>query len=378
LKLLCKILKQDPASREGIIASVSALGILVNLLVASAKIILGLLTASMAILSEGINNATDAATAFLTLIGSKLSSMRPTKKHPFGFGRIEYLTGMIISVLIVLTGIELLKSSVEHIFHPVDPSISYLVLIIVAISAVIKFFLGQYTIVSGRKAESNALEAVGIECRNDSLVSLVTILSALVFLLFKLNVDAYASLFTSLIIIKAGGESLFSTLSDLLGRPGKKELADSLYKEIRACPVVLNAADMMLHNYGPDRYSGSVNLELDHSKTVEEVYAVIHALQLELMHKYHVTMVFGIYAVDKDQPDLREMRKIIADFVRSRDHVTSYHALYIDPADKKLYCDLVVDYDLKDWDGLRRDFLALMKEKYPSREPVLTIETEYV
>lgn len=378
MKWICKLLRQDPETREGIIAGTSGLGIVVNLLIAVVKVILGLLASSIAIVSEGVNNASDAMTSVLTLVGTKLAGKKPDEKHPFGYGRIEYLTSLIISILILVTGAEMLISAVKLIFHPADMEISYVALIAVALSAVTKYFLGVYTIKMGKKADSGALTAVGLDCRNDSFVSVITILSAVVFLVFHISVDAYVGVFTSLIILKAGIEVLRDTVSELLGRPGEAELASQIYKEVRATPGVFNAADMMLHNYGPDAYSGSVNIEIDHDKTVGDVYQVIHDLQLRIMHEHNVTMVFGIYAVDHDHEDVARIRKDVAAFVKQEEHVKSFHAIYIDPNTRKLYCDLVVDYHLSDWDALRERFLGYMAKLHAGNEVVLTIETEFV
>lgn len=378
MKFLYTLLHQDPNTREGIISTTSVLGIITNALIAIGKVIVGLLASSIAIVSEGVNNASDALTSVLTLVGTKLARKHPDSKHPFGYGRIEYLTSLVISILILVTGIEMLINAVKLIFEPEELSITVLSLVIVAASAVIKFFLGIYTIRMGKKAESGALEAVGLDCRNDSFVSLVTILSAVVFLVFHVSIDAYVGILTSLLIIKAGLEILKDTLSELIGRPGEKDLAVQIYNEILKTEGVLGAADMMLHNYGPEAYSGSVNIELDHEKTVEEIYQTIHRLQLRIMHEYKVTMVFGIYAVDNDHDEVRKLRKEIGQYVKNTEHVKSFHAIYLEPGTDRLYCDLIVDYDLKDWDALRTDFTDYMKKLYPDRELELTVETEFV
>lgn len=375
---LCKLFRQNPESREGIIASTSALGIFVNLFVAIFKVVVGALASSIAIISEGVNNASDALTSVLTLVGSKLAGKHPDEKHPFGYGRIEYLTSLIISVLILITGVETLTNSVKLIFHPTELKISYISLAVVAVSAVIKFFLGIYTMKMGKKADSTALEAVGIDCRNDSFISVVTIVSALIFIIFHFSIDAYVGVLTSLFILKAGIEVLKDTIADLLGRPGEEELAKKLYNEIRSTDGILGAADMMLHNYGPDYYSGSVNVEIDHDKTVGDIYQFLHALQLHIMREYNVVMVFGVYAVDKDHEDVKVIRKRVAEYVKATEHVKSFHAIYLEPDTDNIYCDLVVSYKLRDWDGLREDFLKYMKNLYPDNEIVLTIETEFV
>lgn len=378
MNIIYKLFRQDPESREGIIAATSGLGIVVNVMIALLKVVIGAMASSIAIVSEGVNNAADALTSVLTLVGTKLAAKHPDEKHPFGYGRIEYLTSLIIATLILVTGTEMLSSSVKLVFHPEEMSISYISLIIVAVSAVIKFFLGVYTIKMGKKADSGALEAVGIDCRNDSFVSIITIISAVIFLVFHLSIDAYVGIFTSIIIIKAGVEVLRDTISELLGKSGDEELAKKLYKEIRSTKGIVNAADMMLHNYGPDAYSGSVNVEIDQAKTVGEIYQFLHKLQLRIMHEYKVVMVFGIYAVDNDHDEVRELRKRVSQYVSKAEHVKSFHAVYLEPDTNKLYCDLVVDYQLRDWDALKKDFFTYLKGFYPEKEIELTIETEFV
>lgn len=377
--ILYKLLRQDKNSREGVVVTVSALGILVNVLVASVKIIVGVMTSSIAIISEGINNASDSVSSFLTIVGTKLSGMHPTKRHPFGFGRIEYLTSLVIAGLILITGGELLIGSAKLVFEPAEISVDYVTVIIIAVSAVIKLLLGMYMKKQGKRVGSDTLVAVGTDSSNDCIISAVTVVSALVFIFFDFSIDAYAGIITSFFVLKAGFDILKETLADILGHAGDEtELAAKLYKEIRNEPIILNAADMMLHNYGPDKYSGSVNIEIDHDLTIGEAYAQIHALQLRIMHEYNITMVFGMYAVDSDHEIAVEMRERIAEFVRGQEHIESYHALYIDPATEDIYVDLVVDYKLKDWNKLRADFTEYMEKLYPGRKLELVIETNYV
>ncbi len=378
MKWLYRLYRLDPESRNGVVTATSALSIAVNVLTASVKILIGIMAGSVAIVSEGANNATDAATSVMTLLGTKLSGKRPTKKHPFGYGRIEYLTSLIISGLILFTGAQLLIGGIERIIHPEPLEISYIMLAIIAGSAAVKLWLGTYTIRQGRRVDSGALTAVGIECRNDSIVSVITIVSSLVFLIFGVSLDAYAGIITSAIILKAGFGVLSETVSRLLGGPGRVELAQQLYREIRENEIVLNAADMMLHDYGPDRYSGSVNIEVDHRHSVAEVYRAIHQLQLRIMYEHGVTMVFGIYAVDRDSECAAAIRRDIADFVRDQAHVSGYHALYVDEEEKRIYCDFVVDYELRDWDAMRCELIEYLRNKYPNYTMELTIETEFV
>lgn len=364
--------------RNKVIVKTSALGVAVNVVVAGVKIVVGLLASSVAIVSDGVNNAGDALTSILTLVGTKLASRHPDAKHPFGYGRIEYLTGLIISAIILFSGLEMLRVSARAIFSPEPIEVSYLGIAVLGVTVIVKFLHGLYTIRRGREVKSEALIGIGVEGRADAFISLLTIVTSLVFLLSGFSLDAYAGVLMSCLILKAGGELGFKTVSDLIGRAGEEELATKLYARIRSTPGIVGAADLMLHNYGPDAWSGSVNVEIDHAKSVGEVYAVLHALQLKIMHEDRVTMVFGVYAVDNDHDESKAVRSAVAEYVRGHEHVLSFHAIYLETETKRLYCDLVVDYALKDWDELRRDFTAYLERRFPERKIELTIETEFV
>lgn len=378
MKILYKILKQDPNSREGVIMATSWLGVIVNIFCAALKIVIGALAGSIAIISEGLNNAADVASSVLTIIGTKLAGKHPTKKHPFGYGRIEYFTSLIISIMILMTAYETITQSISLIFNPKSMDLSMLIVVIIAVSAIIKFALGVYVEKQGNEINSQALIGIGKDSKSDCIISVVTIIATFIYIFSNISIDAYAGILTSIFIFKAGYEILKDTLGDLIGSAGDAELAKELYGIIRSNPLILNAADMMLHNYGPDRYSGSVNVEMDHSLSVEQIYATLHAMQLQIMHDYNIVMVFGIYAVDADHEEVKNMRKYIGEYVQKKEHVNSFHALYIDPSNDDIYCDLVVDYGLNDWEELREDFTEYMKTAYPNQRLELVIETEYV
>ncbi len=277
--------EQGGLAREQEIVRVSVLGIILNLLIAASRIVLGFLTSSIAIMSEGVNNAMDALTSALTLVGTKLSRKHPDSRHPFGYGRIEYLTSLTVAVIIIVAGAEMMTESVKLIIKPQKLSVSLSAMAIVGGAAVVKFFLGVYTIRTGKRTGSGSLAAIGLEGRNDSLASVLTIASAAIYLALRISIDAYVGIVMAVLILKAGLEVLKDTVSELLGRPGQKELADELYRKIRRTPGILGAADMMLHNYGPGAWSGSVNIEIDHRKNIGEIYGEIHRLQLEIMQE---------------------------------------------------------------------------------------------
>ena len=364
--------------RENIIIRTSTIGIIVNFLIAGMKIVVGAITHSLAIMTEGINNASDAINSVLTIIGTKLSNKHPDEKHPFGYGRIEYLTGVVISIIIIYAGIESFKEAIHSLINKEEMTVSIVSMVLVAISGVVKFLLGFYTEKKGVETDSQALIAVGRDSKNDSFISLITIITILIYLFFYISIDAYVGILFSIMIFRAGVTTLKDSISDIIGSKGEKELADKIYDEVRKTEGVLGAADLMLHNYGPEKYSGSINIEIDHSKTIGDIYNIIHELQLHIMHDYNVTMVFGMYAVDNDNETIKKMRKDIADFILHYDGVTSMHALYYSEKENKIYCDFIVKYELKSWDELRKNFIEYMLKKYPEKNVELTIETNFV
>ena len=378
MELLKKCLRLGDDQRKNAIVLTSLLGIVVNLLIAGVKILIGVLTSSIAIVSEGVNNLSDVLTSFLSLVGAKLAEKRPNEKHPFGYGRIEYLTSLTIAVIILVAGVEMLIGSVKLIVNPAELSLTYLSLIIIGATAIVKYQLGVYTIKKGKQVDSGSLVAVGLDCRNDAFISIVTIVSGLIFLIFHYSIDAHIGVFMSFVVIKAGVDVLWDSISELLGRSGKKELADQLYREILETDGIIDAADMVLHNYGPSAWSGTVNVEIDHAKTVGDVYLFLHSLQLRIMHEHNVTMVFGIHATGVDHKEYVELRDVVQEFIQEREHIKTFHALYLDAEANRIYCDLVVDFDLKERDELHDDFIAYMTRFYPDKEVSLKIETEFV
>lgn len=378
MNCLYKLFRQDPDSRSGVIVMTSLFSIMVNAAMAALKIIIGLLANSIAVIAEGVNNATDSLAAIITIAGAKVSRRQPTPQHPFGFGRAEYLTSLLIATVIIVTGIQFLIGSAKLFFHPVQLKTNAIVVSVIAVSAIIKLLFGRYTIRQGRRIDSTLLAGVGQDCCNDSLVSGVTIVSALFFMLTGISIDAIAGMITSLYVVKTGLDLLMSTVDSLLGVAASRQLAQRIYEEIRKTPGIINAADMKIHDYGPGQYSGSVNIELDHDSKLGDVYEITQPLQQRIQREFGVTMVFGVYAVDNDHEIVQKVRLLINDFVKSHDHVLSYHALYIPPDHQQIFCDLLVDHTLRDTEALRRDFLAMIHGHYPQYRVELVIETEFV
>lgn len=219
-------------NRLKIILKTSVIGIVVNVFLALFKIVIGTISKSVAVVSDGINNFADAASSIITMVGARLAGKPADKKHPFGYGRIEYLSALLISALVLYAGITAFVDGIKNILHPETPEYSTVTLIIIAVAIVIKLALALYTQKQGKAADSDSLTASGKEAILDVMVSVATLVAALVYTIFGLSLEAYLATLIALLIIKTGIEGFLGTVSRILGEPAEVELVVNLKKEI--------------------------------------------------------------------------------------------------------------------------------------------------
>jgi cation diffusion facilitator family transporter len=332
-------------NRERNIINTSIIGIVTNLVLALLKAIIGYLSGSIAIISDSVNNLTDSSSSLITIIGTKLAQKQPDKKHPFGYGRVEYLTSLIIGIIVLVTGVEMLINSVKNIINPSEVNYSMITLVILAFTVAAKVILGIFTKKKGLTLDSGALVASGKDALNDAVISSVTIITALIYILTKVSIDSYAGLLISMFIIAAGFNVLGETLSKILGERTNQELRNEIIRIVEASESVMGAHDLILNNYGPNSYLGSVNVEIDHKKTVGDIYVELHHLQIMIYKSCGVYLIFGIYAIDEESAISKRLWKILMDFKESETHCLGCHGVVIDENKKQIFCDAVLDFD---------------------------------
>lgn len=367
------ILKKN---REKQIVQVSVLGIITNLILAVIKIIIGSISGSIAIISDAVNNLTDSLSSVITIIGTKLAQKRPDKKHPFGFGRIEYLTSMIIGIIIIVTGFEMIISSVKDIFHPQAVDYNFWILIALFITVAVKTFLAIYNEKQGEKLNSGALVASGKDAKNDAIISSVTIISAIIYMLTNFSVDSYAGLLISIFILKAGFEILRDTISKILGEKIDADIKERIYEIVQSSKYVIGVHDLILNNYGPNINLGSINVEIDYKKTVGEIYPELHRLQMRIYQETHAYLVFGIYGVDRDSEISKEVWSILKDFKENEPHCLGCHGIVIDEKDKTIFCDAVLDFSC-DKKEIKGKLEKMLKDKFNKYTIAVTIDSEF-
>lgn len=336
------------AGRDAAIVRTSIVGIVANVLLAGFKAAIGTITGSIAITLDAVNNLSDAGSSVITIVGTKLAGREPDREHPFGYGRIEYLTTIIISVIVMVAGLESLKESVSRIIAPETASYDTVSLLIVAVAVAAKVALGRYFIAQGKKLGSSSLVASGTDASMDSVISASTLVAALIYLATGLGIEAWLGAVIAVVIIKSGIDILREALSKILGERSEAELAHAVKKTVNAVPGVLGAYDLVLTDYGPDRYLASVHIEVAEDTTAREIDRMTREVTERVFCETGVILVaVGVYSANDDTgPDTRAIAATLAEIVAADPALLQYHGLYVDEGQHTARFDLVVSFDV--------------------------------
>ncbi len=267
----CNEEKHNEENRNKVIVKTSVVGIVTNVILASVKAVIGLMANSIAVVLDAVNNLSDALSSIITIVGNKLSRKLPNEKHPLGYGRIEYLTAMVIASIVIYAGITSCVESIKKIIHPEEADYSTVSLIIIAIAVVVKVILGRYVKSQGERVNSGSLIASGSDALFDAILSLSVLASALIFIFTGLSLEAYVGVLISIFIVKAGFEMLKDTVSDLLGKKNDNELTKQIKSLIRSEEGIHGAYDLVINDYGPEKKLASVHVELPDTMTVADL-----------------------------------------------------------------------------------------------------------
>ena len=322
----------------------SVIGIVINLILVVFKGAVGLLSHSIAVLLDAVNNLSDALSSVITILGTKLSGRAPDKKHPYGYGRIEYLTGMLIAVIVLFAGVSAAKESIEKIIHPEAASYTWVSLLIIAVGIAVKFFTGRYVKGVGEQLNSSALIASGSDAFFDSILSAGTLLGALLNVFFHWNLEGWIGAIISVIILKAGIEMLIETLNSITGERADPELVEQLKAAVNAFPEVHGAYDLTLHNYGPTNTIGSVHIEVDDMMPAREIHRLTRQIALDIYQRFGIVLTVGIYASGSADPKHAEMRRQLEEAVARRPEILQMHGFYVDEEAGRVMFDLIIDF----------------------------------
>ena len=370
-------LKALSTDRDRVIMRTSLIGIGSNLALAAGKAIAGTLANSIAIVLDAVNNLTDALPSVITIIATWLAGRAPDKKHPLGHGRIEYLSTMIIAAIVLYAGITALIESIKKIINPETPDYSALTLIIVAVAVVVKLFLGTYFRKTGKRVNSGALQASGSDALADAILSASVLLSAIIFLITGLSLEAWVGVVIAAFIIRAGYHMLTEAVDDLLGHRLDAETTEAIKATVCAEEKVLGAYDLILNSYGPERVIGSVHIEVPDTMTAAEIDRLERRIAYDVFEKHGVLMTaIGIYASNTTDDRVAEMRSRLTRMVMSHDGILQVHGFSVDEETKQIVFDVIVDYDRADRKAIFDHISHEAAEMYPDYKLRLVMDID--
>ena len=355
----------------------SWIGIAANVLLAGFKAGVGILASSVAIVMDAVNNLSDALSSVITIVGTKLSQRPADRKHPFGFGRVEYFSAIIIAVIVLSAGITSLIESVKKLFNPTAPTYTTLTLVVIVVAIVVKLILGQYVKRKGEQLKSDALIASGSDALFDAIITLATLVSAGVMLLWGFSLDGILGALISLVIIKAGIEMLASPVNELLGTSISAELTSQIKKEVSEFEGVHGVYDLILHNYGPDIQIGSLHINVYDTMSAHEIHGLTRKITMQMIERHNIVMTVGVYAIATGENRRAELQTKVMQTLAAHPEIVQVHGFYYSEKDNMLSVDVVPDISIHDDAALVSQLTAELQPLVPDMQVVIVVDHNY-
>lgn len=372
---------KDPKVRTRYGTICGALGICLNIFLFVFKYFAGVLSGSIAITADAFNNLSDAGSSIVTLIGFKMADKKPDLEHPFGHGRIEYISGFIVSIVIILMGLELFKSSVSKITNPENIDSSIVIILILVISILVKIYMYLYNKKISKKIDSAAMKATALDSLSDSVATLVVLISIFIYKLTRLNIDGISGILVSIFILFSGYNAAKETISPLLGNKPDKKFIDEIIKIVMSHKEIIGVHDLIVHNYGPGRVIVSLHAEVPGNSDIFEIHDCIDRIENELNEKLKCESVIHMDPIALDDKKVVFMRKEVAKIVKSFNNRLSIHDFRMveGTTHNNLIFDVVVPLDLKlDYDYIKNEIEKLIKAKWHDCYAVIKVEKSYI
>lgn len=369
---------QGIENRLKAIFKASVIMIIVNISIGIFKAIVGLISHSIAITMDALNNFTDAGSSFITILSSYFASKDPDKKHPFGYGRTEYLGTLLIAIIILYAGVTSFVESVKSIFNPGVAEYSAVTIIIIVVAIIAKAVLSLYISKVGSKVKSDSLMAAAKESIGDIAISVSTIVAALIYIFAGISVEAWLGVIIAILIVKTGIEILKETIDKILGTGGDAALVRNIKSAICENDEVIGAYDLVLHNYGPEAYLASVHLEVKDTLAISEFDELSRQVQYDIQNRFGVFLTsIGVYSSNTRDPKITEIRDDVKTIALSSEHIKQMHGFYIDEDNKNMRFDLVVSFEAKDRRKAHSDAIEKIKSKYPEYNIEAGMDVDY-
>lgn len=339
---------EDPAVRSSVGKLAGITGIICNILLFFGKLIAGTLAGSVSIVADAVNNLSDASSSLVTLLGFRLAQRPADKDHPYGHARYEYLSGLVVSALILLIGVELAKSSVDKIINPETIELSLLSVIVLVGSILIKLWMSIFFNNLGKRINSTTLKATSADSRNDVISTFAVLAGCLAGYFFGIKIDGYIGLLVALFIIYSGVDIARETISPLLGKKTDEKLEENISQLILSNEKILGIHDLLVHDYGPGQYFASVHAELSAEENPLVCHDIIDDIERDVFEKLNVNLVIHYDPVAVNDDELNYMRELVCNTIRKIDPKLSLHDFRIirGATHKKLVFDLTIPYSM--------------------------------
>lgn len=365
-------------TRNKNIIKTSIVGIIINFVLAIFKVFVGFLSGSIAIILDAVNNLSDTLASIVTIIGIKFANRAPDKAHPMGHGRFEYLGSAIIAIVISYIGFTAMIESIEKIFFPTVATYSFVTFLVMAVSVVIKFGLSRYFKKVAKQVDSDSLKGSGVDAMLDSLISAATIVAGLIYIIFGISIEAYLAAVISAIIIFSGFKMLKEALSVIMGERADSGLSRRIKQEICDVDGVYGAYDLLIHDYGTGRNYASVNIDVLDTLSVLEVDDISREVRRRVNQRFRIYISsVGIYPINTKNRRAIAVRKNIKAMMLMNDHIRQIHGFHIDEKNKEITFDIVIDFNVKDQQALRRRIIRELKRVYPDYSFIISIDLDF-
>lgn len=366
---------QTKTKRSKQIIIISVYGILVNLVLVGFKAVVGLIANSISIILDAVNNLTDMLSSVVTIIGTKLASKKPDAGHPFGHGRIEYFSAVVVAMIVLFAGAMALKESIEKIIAPEMADYSVVSLVIIAATVLVKFFFGRFVKNKGKKLNSRSLVASGVDAISDAALSASVLAGALISFIWHISLEGYIGLLIAIMIIRTAIEILRDGVNDLIGARTDNDLAQKMREAILQYEEVHGVYDMALHNYGPNKIIASAHIELDDDMKTREIHKLSRRIEVGIYEKYGIILTLGVYA-SNDSGKAKTIKNAIEKEILKNDKVKQVHGFYVDETNKEISLDIVFDYGEEEAAEIEvKKIRTFIKNKYPEYKVYIIVDS---
>lgn len=366
----------------GILAGI--VGILMNLILFGIKLFVGIIAKSIAVTADAFNNLSDAASSIITIIGFKLSTMPADKEHPFGHGRLEYVSAMIVAFMVMYVGFQFIKSSFERILNPEAIVFEIIPFILILISIIVKIWLGKFNGFIGKTINSSALKASSLDAFGDVITSTCVAISLLASNFTNFPIDGYIGIIVALMILYSGFSLVKETLSPLLGEAPDPELVNKIKESVLNYDLISGVHDLIIHNYGPGKCMASIHAEVSANASIIQIHEIIDKAEKEISDKLRIYLVIHMDPINVDDEDIIEARRDLLEVLNEFPYVLSMHDFRVvgEGFIKNLIFDIVIDSKKKSKslsdEIIKTEIIEKVKINHPDYNCIITIDEDFL